>query len=116
MNININFTFTPEHLWSMICGSGWETWSWWYALDYVGGDWDKPCDLWVVVDNPFTDDDASGSEDALCAKVSIADIAQAISELQNHPQVMECLASDDFDAVYGDVVMQQAVFGEVIYG
>lgn len=116
MKINITLDLPPEQIWSMICGSGWETWSWWYGLKYDGGDWDKPCDLWIICDNPYGDDDASGSDDALCALVTLPDLIRAIEELSIHEAVMNCLHSDDFDAAWGDVVMQQAVYGEVVYG
>lgn len=114
MNINITVDRTPEEIWSMICGSAWETWSWWQGWKYDGGDWDKPCDLWVIVDDPFTDDEYS--LDVLCAKVTVADIVRALEELSDSAPIMDCLLNDDFDAVYGDVIMQQAIFGEVIYG
>lgn len=119
MKININIDRTPEDIWSMICGSAWETWSWWYGWKYEGGDWDKPCDLWVIVDNPWEDNpevSPLAADNTFSALITLADIVRALEELAEHPQIMDCLLNDDFDAVYGDVVMQQAVFGEVIYG
>lgn len=109
IDVNMTFTYTPEALWSMICGSAWESWSWWRYLDYYGGDWDKPCDLWVAVEGPWEDG-------LLSALVTLPDIVRALEELKDHSVIMECLRNEDFDAVYGDAVMQQAVFGEIIYG
>lgn len=119
IDVNMTFTYTPEALWSMICGSAWESWEWWYGWRYEGGDWDKPCDLWVIVDNPWEDNEQVSplaADNTLCALVTLPDIVRAIEELKDHSTVMDCLRNEDFDAVYGDVVMQQAVFGEVIYG
>lgn len=116
MNIPVSIDFPDEHLWSAICGSAWETWRWWYGWDYYGGSWEHPCELWIMVENPF-DDYADDEPDYLTAVVTIADLKRAISELSDHPPVMEALVNDlDFDAVYGDAVMQQAIFGEIIFG
>ena len=116
MKININIDRTPEHIWSSICGSAWETWSWWQYLNYDGGDWDKPCDLWILVTDPYMDEYSLEAYDVLSAKVTLPDLVRALEELSDHAQIMDCLINDDFDAVYGDVVMQQAIFGEIIYG
>ena len=32
--------------WAAVCGSAWESNSWWYLYDYEDGDWDDPCTLW----------------------------------------------------------------------
>lgn len=109
--VNINISIPAKNLWQMICGSAWETWSWWLGWRYEGGDWDYPCDLWVIIEDPYEDTPA-----AITAVLTVEDLANALSELSDHPQVMESFAHDDFDAVYGDVVMQQAVFGETVFG
>lgn len=116
MKINVTIDRTPEHIWSSICGSAWETWSWWYGWKYEGGDWDKPCNLWIIVDDPYTEGDDFAANSTLCALVTLDDIVRALEELSDHAQVVDCLLNDDFDAVYGDVVMQQAIFGEIIFG
>lgn len=107
--VTIKRQMPPEDLWSMVCGSAWESWSWWRLLDYDGGDWDKPCNLWVLVENPYEDG-------LLSAVITLPDILRALEELSDHRMVMQCLLNDDFDAVYGDAVMQQAIFGDIVFG
>lgn len=108
--VNVTISIDRNRLWQMVCGSAWESWSWWLGWRYEGGDWDMPCNLWVIADDP--DDDGA----AVTAVITVEDLANALTEMQDHAAVMECLVNDDFDAVYGDAVMQQAVFGQVIYG
>lgn len=113
MSIDITLNYSDEDVWSSICGSAWESWPWWYDLKYDGGDWDKPCALWVTVENPFDSDYG----DCLTAVVTISDIKRALNELSGHPYVRQAIMHElDFDAVYGDAVMQQAIFGEIIFG
>jgi hypothetical protein len=112
--ISIHYTMDDDDLWSDVMGSAWETCPWWFWLDYDGGDWDEPCTLWVAVANP--DNDHWFEDGVLTATITIDDVVRALEELRDHPVVMECLRNQDFDAIYGDVVIQQAVLGEVIYG
>lgn len=120
MSIDITIHIPDEDIWASICGSAWESWSWWHYLDYDGGDWDKPCNLWVVVSDPWeTDPDIDDflGDSTITAVITLADIKRAINELSGHPYVMRAVMNHfDFDAVYGDAVMQQAVFGEIVYG
>jgi hypothetical protein len=108
-NLNITLPVDDYALWRCVCGSGWESWSWWYSCWYEGGDWDQPCTLWVVIEDPYGDDEW------LTATITVDDIARAIEEA-DHPDVMHALVTSDFDACWGDVVMQQAILGEVVYG
>jgi hypothetical protein len=112
--VMLKYEIKDEDLWSSVCGSAWETCPWWWAADYEGGDWDEPCTLWVAIANP--DDDHWFEDGLLTATITIDDIVRALEELRDHPAVMDCLRNDDFDSIYGDVVIQQAIFGDVIYG
>jgi hypothetical protein len=100
--------------WAAVCGSAWETNPHWFWLDYEDGEWDEPCTLWVAIANP--DDDHWFEDGVLTATFTVDDMVRALEELRDHPQIMRDLRSGDFDAIYGDVVIQQAVLGEVIYG
>ena len=103
-----------EEAWSDICGSSWEFMSWWYFYDYEGGDWDQPCTLWVGIADP--DSEHWDEEGVITATFTFEDMVRALEELRDHPVIMDCLRGGDFDAIYGSVVIQQAIFGEVIYG
>jgi hypothetical protein len=106
--------YSDENIWEMVCGSAWETNSWWWAVDYDGGDWDDPCTLWVAIADP--DNDYWFEDGVITATVTVTDIRRAIQEMLDHPVIEESFRKSDFDAIYGDAVIQQAIFGEVIYG
>jgi len=101
--------------WAAICGSAWEELPWWWGVDYEEGDWDEPCTLWVGVADP-EDKGLWFQDGVVTATFTIEDMVRALEELRDHPQIMRDLRSGDFDCIYGDVVIQQAIFGEVIYG
>ena len=109
-NLNSTLPIDDYDLWRCVCGSGWESWSWWYTCWYEGGDWDDPCTLWVVIEDPDYEDEWA------TATITVHDIARAIEEQHDHPDVIGALIRSDFDACWGDVVMQQAILGEVVYG
>ena len=109
MKIQLTMMVNPYDLWSSICGSAWESWEWWLGWKYEGGDWENPCTLWVVAENPYDDG-------AITATVTVDDLARAIEDLQHSTVVMAAVVSSDFDALTGDIIMQQAIFGEVVYG
>jgi len=111
--ILLKYEIDDEELWSAVCGSAWEMNSWWWAAEYEGGDWDEPCTLWVAIANP--DSDHWFEDGVTTATITLDDIVRAIEELFDHAVVMHCLREMDFDSSYGDVVMQQAIFGDVIY-
>lgn len=100
--------------WAAVCGSAWETNSHWFWLDYVDGDWDEPCTLWVALADPTDNDWFEGG--VLTATFTVEDMVRALEESRDHPQVMRDLREGDFDAIYGDYVIQQAILGEVIFG
>lgn len=112
----VQLILDDEETWLDICGSAWESLPWWYTYDYEGGDWDKPCTLWVAIADPEDSESDWFENGVITATITIADLERALQELRDHPTVMECLINGDFDCIYGDVVMQQAIFGEVIYG
>jgi hypothetical protein len=109
VNIEIKITISAKEFWSNVLGSAWETWDWWRSYDYSSGaDWDKPGTITVAIDNP---EDEAG--DPIVKTLNVHDLAKAYGELSAG---MPHLDWQDLDACYGDAVMQQAVFSEVVYG
>jgi hypothetical protein len=107
--ITVPVQFKAEDFWSEIMGSAWETYDWWVTLDYSeGADWDKVGEITVK----SWDGETEG--EALISKtLTIKDLAEAYGK---------CLAEGfrinihDLDANQGDVILQMAMFGEVVYG
>ena len=100
-----------EELWYCVFGSAWETWDWWWSIKYIGGDWDKVCKVKIVACDPDDDDVPKVTK-----TIGLDDIVRVLNELADFAPIAECLSDLDFDAVWGDCVIQHAVFGETIYG
>lgn len=111
VTVRIGIEKDADELWSMIFGSAGESWEWWQNVDFIEGDWDKAGRVFLAAANPDdpTDCYAEGTFD-------ITDVVKALEELADHRGVMECLANEDFDSIYSDVVMQQMLYGEVVFG
>lgn len=107
--ITLAVEFDAVEFWSAALGSGWETWSWWYVVDYQGGDWDKPCLVNVMVSDPEGDDES----ETVCKSFTLDDLVKAYGVLVGKGHRLN---PEDMDACDGDALIQQAIFGEVVYG
>jgi hypothetical protein len=102
-----------DELWSSIFGSGYEysTEGWLYSIDFTEGDWEKHGVAVVKYEDPDT-----GT--ATRRTLTIADLANAVSDLneQGWTHCDGCVILEDDDACVGDAVIQQALFGDLIFG
>ena len=97
VTITVPLEVDADDLWRMIFGSEFETWDWWYAYtNFQGGDWEHHC--LAEVYHIDEEDDYRHT-----FQLRIDDIAHS-------------LLNQDFDAGAADMVIQQACFGEVVYG
>jgi hypothetical protein len=97
-----------------LLGSAFETCPWWQDVTYADGyEWDThPSDrdlpfLTLVVDDPMDEDET------VTKQVSVNDLVKAYSALVTKGYELDW---EDHDAYSADGVIQQAVFGEVVYG
>jgi hypothetical protein len=98
-----------------LLGSAWETWTWWHVAKYANGyEWDKyPTDQ----NEPFLtvgicDPDDDNEEATVTKSLSLNDLVKAYGKAQGYAH----LNWEDHDSCTGDIVMQTAVLGEVVYG
>lgn len=109
----ISIQMEAEEVWSNVLGSAWEDWDWWQEIKYSdGSSWDKVGEITVSITDP---DDENG-EKVITKTLNVHDLAKAYGELVAENYGGTNLNIHDLDAVYGDCVLQQAIFGEVIYG
>ena len=113
MTVSVTTDYDATELWSMIMGAAWETWDWWVAYEYKGGDWDKPCTLTVTA---WGDDEGEDPALYVTRNVTVTDVATAIGKLATWGMVATHFMNQDFDASSSDCVLQQCVYGEVVYG
>lgn len=105
-----------QEFWENIVGSSWDTWSWWVAVKCDFYDYTKG--LTVTVFSPESDErnwsyDPDPS-DLVTKHLTVDDLARSYAWYQSaYPRPYKW---DNTDAESGDVIIQHAIFGEVIYG
>ena len=115
-----NITATQKRdIVSAVLGSAFESYSWWGALSYRNGyDWDNlPADgdeVFAVLEssNPETDDEGEHSDTTL---LTVNGIFTAVGDHLGYA-VYDLVDDADIDADEGDCIVQNLVFGTVVYG
>jgi hypothetical protein len=100
-----------DEFWSEIFGSSWEMAEHWRKVKFLSGDWDKAGEVMVVCENPY--------EDGNITKVlRVEDLASAYAFAleKGYHHCGSTINIEDMDMCAGDIVMQCAVYGDVIYG
>lgn len=99
---------TSQELWSNVMGSAFETWHWWLAVVYDdGSDWDVPGGVTLSIADP------NKERGGLIKRIGVPDLTAALDQLAINGTPVNV---DDLDAHTGDLILQQAVLGEVVYG
>jgi hypothetical protein len=107
--ITLTTKVNTEEFWLNVVGSGFETWSWWTGWVFDRGySWEVPGAILVDAIDPDT-----GEVLAIDHRVTLYDMAQAYSHLVSNGYR---LVWDDLDASGADCIIQQCVFGEVVFG
>ena len=73
--VSLSTLVDAKEFWSHIMGSGFQSWDWWDALNFVKGDWDTPGVIWVRLTNP--DDPTDGVVEK---RLDVNDLARAYGE------------------------------------
>jgi hypothetical protein len=114
--MKITLVHDVTDIWDEVFGSGWETCPWWRNVKYHdGAAWDKPGRVTIGIEGPEGDVilEKDVTPETFCAALE-----RVISEGYRDACTGEVIRLDDFmwDSCSGDVVLQMAVLGEVIYG
>lgn len=101
-----------EELWSEVLGSNYEAVSDWIVREqYIDGDWETPGTIQITAEDP--------EEESNTITVGIdADDLYRAYEIALENEYHHCgraLDEQDFDACAGDIVLQVAVYGEVVF-
>jgi hypothetical protein len=120
--IAVEKTFDANDLWTAITGSGWEQSPWWRKVKYnkeAIADWTEQGDpttfsVEVSVDNP------KDMDKAITKTITFADVVEACKKVWAtklyHCGMRVDDRIDNYDSCAGDIIMQMAVLGEVVYG
>lgn len=110
MTVTLTRTIDDAEFWSSIMGSTEFGFEWWLRVKYLGdADWDKPglVQLTVMDEN----------NEPLTKVLTLDDLVKAYEEIvaKKHWHCGVAVDIEDMDECASDLVLQQAMFGEVIY-
>jgi hypothetical protein len=95
-----------DEFWSEIFGASFEIWEWWHSVRYLTGDWNKAGTVEVIA---IHEDD----EVMPVKQFTVEEIASAYNACVAQGLYVDI---ENMDADSSDLVMQMAMFGEIIYG
>ena len=111
--VTINIAVDDNELWSEVFGSGFEGESHWIErIDFVEGDWTTAGKVVIHAD------DYEGNTQVV--PITVDDLGKALQELikRNSKHCGGYLINatfDDWDACVGDMILQYAVWGNLVY-
>jgi hypothetical protein len=115
ITVTVPFQIDPDDLWQEILGSAFETNPWWWATGYrfIEGD-----EYTARVVEVFHRDEEDEDPVLKTYSLNIDNIVDAIKALiaDGHRDIAHALVDGDWDAERADAVIQQACFGEIVFG
>lgn len=100
---------TQTMVWEAVCG-GLATYSWWEGFEFSeGSDWDKPGVLTVTVEDPMRGP-------PITKQLTALDMFHAWQGLAVKTHCGTCDLIGDPDMCSSDLILQQAMLGEIVYG
>ena len=101
-----------DDLWSDVFGSGGDVMPWWINVEFIDCTWDTHGQAKITALDPDDPDE----QETLTKVITVQDLADAMSALTEggfthcggHPL-------DSTDECTGDVILQQAVYGDIVY-
>jgi hypothetical protein len=99
-----------DELWSEVFGSAYESMDWWLDEEFLTGDWEHHGEVRIS----YEDEDENPQKMIL----KIEDIARgyALALENGYHHCGSYVDIRNMDACAGDIVLQCAIFGQVIYG
>jgi len=118
--ITVKTKINGNKLWSAVFGSAFETMPWWKALKFVDCDWDQmPTNLVGHVRVGIDDPEFEEGEKIQFEDIRIEHLVKGLEiciEKGYHHCGIPISVDLDYDSCAGDVILQCAIFGELVYG
>lgn len=103
-----------QTVWEAVNG-GLADYSWWVSFEYgeEGTDWDTPGTLIVEAEDP---DFEEGSRHTIIKTFTAVDLLDAYNALEFQTHCGSCHLIEDPDMCSSDLILQQAMYGEILFG
>jgi hypothetical protein len=102
---------TPAMVWTVIVGDL-PSYSWWHSIEILEGDLETP----GVVEIECEDTDDGSGEKTLTKRLTASDLLRAYNALDIKTHCDGCHIIGDPDGCSADFIMQQACYGEIVFG
>jgi hypothetical protein len=103
---------TEQNVWEAVNG-GLPNWSWWHSFEWgEDTDWDKPGTITVVGEDPDYDEGTAFITKTFTAK----DLVDAFNSMESQVHCGGCHLIEDPDDCSSDLILQQAMYGEIVFG
>lgn len=102
---------TPTMVWQAVTG-GFPNFEWWRQFDYMedGTSWEVPGTLRVKAEDP------NDERKTITKSFTALDLLHAYKEMPNKTHCGGCALIGDPDACSSDLILQWAMYGEIVYG
>ena len=111
VTIHAPYVIDADALWSRIWGADPEGHSWYHSLRFLNGcNWEHHGTAEVVMEDPEDEDKV------VTYRVTVETLALALSDLSFPDHLRRDILDDDADCGSADGVIQQAVYGEIVFG
>jgi hypothetical protein len=103
---------TPTMAWQAVTGGGFPSWSWWHSFNYGedGTSWEVPGSLKVIAEDP------SNERKTVSKTLTALDLLHAYKAMPNKTHCGGCDIIGDPDDCSSDLILQWAMYGEIVYG
>lgn len=114
--ITIKYQIEDKQLWSSVFGATDFPESWYQGLKWIEGDWETPGKVLFKMDDPNEENGFVQKE------VDMAVLLKAFEEVMNkeggywHCNMRVDTDFDNYDSCVADIIIQQAVYGDYVYG
>lgn len=116
--VKIEMDFTDEEVWETVFGSSPEMFgtNWWVSYDFLeGSDWDKAGAVRITLLDP--EDLEETGEKTVTKVLYPSDLVEALQKVvASGNRYTNWLDLEAYDSVAGDVIIQTAVYGEIVFG
>ena len=106
---------TPSMVWEIVVGDL-PNYSWWESMEFIEGDIDTPGLVEIVGENPGSYMQNAPEGASITKRLTALDLLHAYQAMPQKTHCGGCDIISDPDACSADLILQWAMYGEIVYG